>query len=81
MNDRPSLPAHELRAALGDDPEGSSTLDALHAELQSERPSRARIDEHVDTLRSRAPLRAVLANWFDDPRTQAFLEELNAAGL
>lgn len=79
--ERPDFPAEKLRAALPDDPDVFKRIDELHRELRSERPASATIREHVAQLRKHAPLRALLAAWFDDPRTQAFIDELTAAGL
>ena len=77
-NRPPDLPLDALRSG---DPSSSDTIDALHAELGKDAPSAGAISEHVETLRRQPPLVAILENWFDDPRTQAFLAELSATGL
>jgi len=78
---RPDFPADRLRAALPDDPEVFERIAALQQELHSEKPATATIHAHVAELRKHASLRTLLATWFEDPRTQAFIDELTAAGL
>jgi hypothetical protein len=79
--ERPDFPAEDLRAALPDDPEVFKRIAELQGELHSERPATATIHNHVAELRKHASLRTLIAAWFDDPRTQAFIDELTAAGL
>ena len=81
MHERPPFPTDQLRAAVPSDHEARSTIDDLHNELSTERPASSAIKAHVETLRKHAPLTTLVANWFEDPRTQAFIEELTAAGL
>jgi hypothetical protein len=81
MAERPDFPADALRAALPNDPEVYERIADLRDELESERPASAKIRGHVDELRKHPSLRAIVAGWFDDPRTQAFIDELTAAGL
>jgi hypothetical protein len=81
MNDTPpQLPVDELRGAA-EDAASHADIDALHAELSSEKPSPERIAEHVEGFRDRPKIFAVVANWFDDPRTQTFLADLAGTGL
>ena len=82
MNDTPpQLPVDELRGAA-EDAASHADIDALHAELSSEKPSPERIAEHVDAGRRfgaeehRFAVRAA-----DDPRTQTFLADLAGTGL
>ena len=77
----PALPLGELHGALDEDADGHAEIDALHGELAKERPSSEAIAAQVERLRSLPPLASLIANWWDDPRTQLFLQELNAAGL
>jgi hypothetical protein len=77
-NRPPDLPLDELRSGS---PRSGETIDALHTELGKAQPSAEAITEHVETLRRQPPLVAILENWFEDPRTQAFLAELSATGL
>ena len=79
--ERPEFPADKLRAAVPHDAQARERIDALHRELGSQRPAAATIKDHVEELRKHAPLTALIANWFEDPRTQAFIDELTAAGL
>lgn len=81
MAKRPEFPADQLRAALPDDPEIFQRIAELHGELQAERPASSKIRGHVEALRKHPSLRALVTAWFDDPRTQAFIDELTAAGL
>ena len=80
-SDPAPFPAHELHDAAGDHPEAQRAIDALHAEVRAGAPSAARIDEHVAGLRRFSSILAPLEAWYLDPRTQAFIAELNAAGL
>jgi hypothetical protein len=77
----PPLPVDQLRSAVPPEHEAHPTIDALHGELSSERPAPAAIKAHVESLRKHAPLTTLVANWFEDPRTQAFIAELTATGL
>lgn len=80
-DERPSFPADKFRAAVPDDASAQAEIDALHGELGAERPASAKIKAHVESLSKHASLRTLIANWFEDPRTQAFIDELTAAGL
>lgn len=77
----PPLPLGELHDALEEGDGGHAEIDALHGELAKERPSAEVIAATVESLRSLPQLASIIANWWDDPRTQLFLQELNAAGL
>ena len=77
----PEFPADKLRAADPQNAAARERIDALHRELSSEKPAPGAIKEHVAELRKHPPLSALVAAWFDDPRTQAFIDELTAAGL
>jgi hypothetical protein len=79
--ERPEFPADELHAAVPGDAEARRRIDALHRELGSQRPSPELIAEHVGELRKQPLLTALISNWFDDPRTQAFIDELTHTGL
>lgn len=81
MNDTPpQLPVDAMRQAAGD-PGTHADIDALHAELTKEQPSADAISSHVERLRGQPKLWAILATWFEDPRTQTFLADLSSAGL
>jgi hypothetical protein len=77
----PQLPIDQLRAAVPGNPSAQAAIDELHGELASERPASSKIKAHVESLRKHAPLTVIIANWFEDPRTQTFIQELTAAGL
>lgn len=82
MTDKgPHYPADELRTAAGDDRTARARIDALGNELGSSKPARSSIDAHVTELRKHPSLATLIANWFDDPRTQAFIDELTGTGL
>ena len=81
MAERPQFPADALRAASPDDPEIFKRIADLDSEIKSKQPRSAKIREHSTELRKRASLRDILTAWFDDPRTQEFIDELTAAGL
>jgi hypothetical protein len=74
------FPADELRAAAAHD-DARSEVDALHAELTSGTPDPARIAGHVERLRGWDNLVGHLERWYLDPRTQLFIQDLNATGL
>jgi methylthioribose-1-phosphate isomerase len=80
-DDRTGFPAEKLHAAIPDDPETRKHIDALHRELASDRPTAANINQHVTELKKHATLRDVVTAWFENPRTQAFIDELTATGL
>lgn len=73
---RPPLPQADLHAALSGEHHAHATIDALHAEIHSESPDRPTIEKHVETLRGLPELEAIVANWWDDPRTQRFIDVL-----
>lgn len=79
--ERPKFPLDDLRAAVGGDREAQARLDALNRELSAAKPARSTIASHVGELRKHASIGTLIANWFDDPRTQAFIDELSAGGL
>ena len=78
---RPDFPADDLRKAVPHDAEAHKRIDALDRELNSERPDRSTVTSHVGELRKHASLATIIANWFEDPKTQAFIDELSAGGL
>jgi hypothetical protein len=78
---RAEFPYEKLRAAASNDSNAQTRVDALHRELNAERPASSAIREHVAALQKHASLQALIATWFEDPRTQAFIDELTATGL
>lgn len=84
MNERPEIPHppyDEFRSALGDHPEGHAALDDLHASLHDPQPAAHQVAASVERLRTIPVLEAILANWWDSPRTQNWLKILADAGL
>ncbi len=79
--DVPHPPYDELRAALGGDAHGTSSVDALHAELHADEPDPAAVAEHAGALRGIPVLEARIANWWDDPDTQRWVKAISDAGL
>lgn len=73
---RPSLPHADLHAALPDEHHAHATIDELHAEINKESPHRPTIEKHVGTLRGLPELEAIVANWWDKPGTQRFIDVL-----
>lgn len=73
---RPSLPQDDLHAALPSEHDAHATIDDLHAEINKESPHRPTIEKHVGTLRGLPELEAMVANWWDDPKTQHFVDVL-----
>ena len=79
--DVPHPPYDELRAAAGTDPEVARSVDALQAELHSDRPDPEAVQQHAGVLRGIPVLEARIANWWDDPSTQRWVKALSDAGL
>ncbi len=70
---RPDLPHADLHAALPDDHHAHGTIDELRGEIDKGAPHRPTIEKHVSTLRAIPQLEAIVANWWDDPKTQRFI--------
>jgi hypothetical protein len=79
--ERPEFPLDSLHAAARDNHAARDRIDALHRELNASSPKAETIKEHVAQLRKHAPVAAIIANWFDDPRTQMFINDIVQAGL
>ena len=78
---RVGLPSDDLHNALPDDHAAHGTIDALNAELSSERPDAAAIQQHVGTLRALPELRDRIALWWEDSRVQRFVADLGQIGI
>lgn len=78
---RPKFPADDLRAAVPGDAAAHRRIDALDREWSAQRPNHAEIQSQVGELRKHASLATIIANWFEDPKTQAFIDELSGGGL
>lgn len=70
---RAPLPREHLHAALPHGHAAHATIDDLHAEVEHHSPNRHAIERHVGALRALPELEAIVANWWDDPRTQRFI--------
>jgi hypothetical protein len=81
MTPYPPFPDDELRASAPANSEAHETIDALRNELTRERPNPQAIKDHVERLSQWQNLVASLERWYLDPRTQAFIAELQATGL
>lgn len=80
-NEHPEFPVERLHAALPNGHEAKAQVDALHRELQAPAPSPSRIRQLAAELQRHAPVASIVATWFDDPRTQEFINALVQAGL
>ncbi|HEY6450522.1 MAG TPA: hypothetical protein VIX60_07580 [Candidatus Cybelea sp.] len=70
---RPPLPRENLHAALPQGHAAHKTIDELHAHVEGSAPNRRAIEKHVGALRALPELEAIVANWWDDPKTQRFI--------
>ena len=77
----PHPPYDELRAALGDQPDAATSVDALQAELEARAPNAQAVTAHASRLRSIPIIEARIANWWDDPETQRWVMTISSAGL
>jgi hypothetical protein len=68
-----AVPADELHAALPPGHEAHATIDKLHAAIHANPLDHDAIHEHAGTLRAIPELEAIVANWWDDPKTQRFI--------
>ena len=78
---RESFPGDALRAAVPPTHEAQQSIDGLETELQRPTPRRAALEEHAGALRSVRELEAIIANWWDSPSTQAFIDDVGRIGL
>lgn len=81
VTQRISLPAEDLHGALPQEHAAHGTIDALDAELASDRPNAAAIQEHVGALRGFPELRDRVVAWYEDPRVQRFVSDLGQIGI
>ena len=75
------FPEAEVRAKLPGSHQAHAAVDALQAEVARPNPDRGEIERHVGHLRSFPELEAIVANWWDDPKTQRFVGNLGQIGL
>ncbi len=81
VDSRTKLPREALHAALPQGHSAHATIDELHAEIAGASPNRRAIERHVGILRALPELEAIVANWWDDPKTQRFVANLGQIGL
>jgi hypothetical protein len=70
-----------LHSALPPEHAAHATIDALHSEARRHSPNRASLEKHVSDLRLLPELEAIVVNWWDSPRTQRIIADLNQIGL
>ena len=78
---RPSVPQEDLHAALPQGHAGHAAIDELHGAVEAEPADPDAIERHVGRLRAIPELEAIVANWWDDPRTQRYVATLGQIGL
>ncbi|HTX57105.1 MAG TPA: hypothetical protein VMD47_08375 [Candidatus Acidoferrales bacterium] len=76
-----TFPAEELHGALPASHRAHAAIDQLQTELRRPAPKRAALEQHVNALRSVRELEAVIANWWDSPKTQQIVFDLTQIGL
>jgi hypothetical protein len=79
MDDQRKTFAQQLREIGGS--EHADHLAELRSELEREDPRPAVLEEQFERLRSHPNLGAELTAWWNDPKTQTFIAELNGMGL
>ena len=62
-------------------PEHADHVAELHAELDREEPRPAILAAHVERLSEQPGLEFKIASWWNDPKTQAIIADLNAMGI
>jgi hypothetical protein len=81
VSQRIALPSEELHNALPHGHAAHGTIDALDAELTSDRPNAAAIQEHAGALGAFPELRDRFVTWWEDPRVQRFISDLGQIGV
>jgi hypothetical protein len=76
-----TLPRRHLHAALPHGHAAHATIDELHAEVAKPSPDPRAMARHVGALRALPELEAIVANWWDDPKTQRIVADLGQIGL
>ncbi|MFY9666184.1 MAG: hypothetical protein WAL67_17535 [Candidatus Cybelea sp.] len=76
-----ALLREQLHAALPEGHAAHPTVEQLHSEIKASAPNARAIEHHVGALRAFPELEAIVANWWDDPRTQRFIAGLGQIGL
>ncbi|MGB8907575.1 MAG: hypothetical protein WCC84_02375 [Candidatus Cybelea sp.] len=76
-----ALMREQLHAALPEGHPAHSAIEELHSEIKAKAPNARAIEHHVGALRGFPELEAIVANWWDDPKTQRFIAGLGQIGL
>jgi hypothetical protein len=81
LRQQAAFPRERLHAALSQAHGEHATIDELHGEMERAQPNRRAIERHVSRLRALPELEAIVANWWDDPKTQRFIANLAQIGV
>lgn len=76
-----ALLREQLHAALPEGHAAHPAIEKLHSELKASAPNARAIEHHVGALRAFPELEAIVANWWDDPKTQRLIAGLGQIGL
>ncbi len=79
MDERRKALRESLQSFSG--PEHADHFEDLHAELDREEPRPSILAAHVERLSAQPDLEFKITSWWNDPKTQAFIAELNAMGI
>jgi hypothetical protein len=81
LRQQAALPREDLHAALPAGHVAHASIDELHSAMEGRAPDRSSIERRIGHLRSFPELEAIVANWWDDPKTQRFIANLSQIGL
>jgi|HubBroStandDraft_4_1064222.scaffolds.fasta_scaffold00004_66 hypothetical protein len=81
LREQAALPHEDLHAALPEGHDAHATIDKLHAEVSGASPNPRAIEEHAGALRAFPELEAIVAGWWENPRTQQFIQTLGQIGV
>lgn len=79
MDERRKALRESLQSYSG--PEYADHVADIHSELDREEPRPSVLAAHVERLKTQPDLEFKVASWWNDPKTQAFIAELNATGI
>jgi len=81
LRQQAALPREDLHAALPAGHDAHAVIDELHAEIHRPTPSHDAIKKHATHLRTLPELEAIVVTWWDNPRTQRFIDTLAQIGV
>jgi hypothetical protein len=81
LRQQAALPHKDLHAALPVGHHAHAVIDELHAEIQRPTPSHDAIKRHTTHLRALPELEAIIVTWWDNPKTQRFVDTLAQIGV